>query len=248
MTVVSETSSFIDCYIINFIVKQGLPSSSDPDPAVPALSNDAADSTLSTSDISEVGIEPASKGPEAASLSDPLSSCSSLVDISKEKSHHPVQPVIQFPKSMFGSVGRAFQSRWYSVYPWLDYSVSHDAAFCYPCRHFHNCPDHTFTIAGFRDWKHVLGNKGVLSIHGSSAMHTKAMLNWNEYKMKIECDNSIGLQLDRLGAKVIADDRKYVESLMLYCAEQGIALRGHDEGDASSNPGNSKFLITKVIS
>ena len=78
--------------------------------------------------------------------------------------------------------------------------------------------------------------------------HTKAMLNWNEYKMRIECDNSIGFQLDRLGAKV---NRKYVESLMegvLYCAEQGIALRGHDEGDASSNTGNYKSLLTKVIS
>ena len=96
---------------INFIMKQGLPSPSDPDPAVPALSNDTADSTLATSDMSEVGIEAASKGPEAASLSDPLSSSSSLVDISKKKSHHPVQPVIQFPKSMFGSVRRAFQSR-----------------------------------------------------------------------------------------------------------------------------------------
>ena len=35
---------------------------------------------------------------------------------------------------------------------------------------------------------------------------------------------------------------------VLYCAEQGIALRGHDEGDASSNPGNYKSLLTKVIS
>ena len=68
--------------IINFIIKQGLLISSDPDPAVPDLSNDTADSTLATSDMSEVGIEPTSKGPEAASLSDPLSSSSSLVDIS----------------------------------------------------------------------------------------------------------------------------------------------------------------------
>ena len=30
---------------------------------------------------------------------------------------------------------------------------------------------------------------------------------------------------------------------MLYCAEQGIALRGHDEGSTSLNPGNFKSLI-----
>ena len=152
---------------------------------------------------------------------------------------------------MFGSVGRSFQSRWYSIYPWLEYSVSHDSAFCHPCRHFQISPDPTFTSVGFRDWKHALGNKGVLSIHSSSATHTAAMLNWNEYKKRINSDSSVVVQLDRLGAKVIADNRKYVESLMegvLYCAEQGIALRGHDESESSSNPGNYKSLLTKVIS
>lgn len=68
--------------IINFIIKQELPISSDPDPTVPALSNDTADSTLATSNMSKVGTKPASRGSEAASLSDPLSSSSSLVDIS----------------------------------------------------------------------------------------------------------------------------------------------------------------------
>lgn len=38
----------------------------------------------------------------------------------------------------------------------------------------------TQTTDGFRNWKHALGNKEALSIHASSAMHTEAMLNWNE--------------------------------------------------------------------
>ena len=50
----------------------------------------------------------------------------------------------------------------------------------------------TQTIDGFQDWKHALGNKGALSIHASSAMHTEAMPNLNEYKKGIECDNSVG--------------------------------------------------------
>jgi hypothetical protein len=51
------------------------------------------------------------------------------------------------------------------------------------------------------------------------------MLNWSEYKKRMEADASVGVQIDRLGEKVIADNRKYVEVLMegiLYCAEQGL--------------------------
>ena len=58
------------------------------------------------------------------------------------------------------------------------------------------------------------------------------------------------VHLDRLGAKLIADNRKYVQSLkegLLYCAEQGIALRGHESSVASLNPGNYKSLYKGTI-
>ena len=39
------------------------------------------------------------------------------VDIAANKTENPVQPVIEFPVTMFGKVGRSFQERWYQQYP-----------------------------------------------------------------------------------------------------------------------------------
>ena len=50
-----------------------------------------------------------------------------------------------------------------------------------------------------------------------------------------------------MGSKVISDNRKYISILMeaiLYCAQQGIALRGHNESQDSLNPGNFRALMT----
>ena len=60
-------------------------------------------------------------------------------------------------------------------------------------------------------------------------------------------DESIGCQLDRMGSKVISDKRKYVSTIMeavLFCAQQGIAFRGHDESQDSFNRGNFRAHIT----
>ena len=62
-------------------------------------------------------------------------------------------------------------------------------------------------------------------------------------------DKSVWVQLDSQRTQVIMDNRKYVKALMeaiLYCSQQGIAFRGHDESDSSSNPGNFKCLMTLI--
>ena len=73
------------------------------------------------------------------------------------------------------------------------------------------------------------------------------MVAWKDYEKRVATGESIGCQLDRMGSKVISDNRKYVKAVMeciLYCALQGIALRGHDESDDSLNPGNFRSLMT----
>ena len=44
----------------------------------------------------------------------------------------PSQPDIDFPKKD----GRKFNSEWYNLFKWLEYSVETDAAFCFACRKF----------------------------------------------------------------------------------------------------------------
>lgn len=164
-------------------------------------------------------------------------------DIAQEQQQPPVQPEMDFRKSCFGKAQRSFQRRWYELHPWLEYSVSLDAAFCYACRLFHNNAEVTFTSSGYRDWKHALG---VFKIHCNSKTHQEAMLNWAEYKRRIPAGKTIGMQLDRMGEQQIAINREYVQTVMeclLYCSQQGIALRGHDESETALNPGNFRCLI-----
>ena len=67
----------------------------------------------------------------------------------------PVQPRnIRFPSTNLSGKLRSFNPTWYSAYPWLEYSVSRDAAFCYPCRLFTTGTgkaEKAFTVNGFHD-------------------------------------------------------------------------------------------------
>jgi hypothetical protein len=67
---------------------------------------------------------------------------------------------------MFGSIKQSFSSSWYLNRDWLEYSVEKDAAFCYACRKFKSVSsDATFSIKGFKDWKHAIETgKGLKSM------------------------------------------------------------------------------------
>ncbi|XP_038141301.1 cilia- and flagella-associated protein 251-like [Cyprinodon tularosa] len=53
-------------------------------------------------------------------------------DISKCKGDAAVQPDLKtFPKTQHGAAKRSFHREWYSSWPWLEYSMSKDAAFCF---------------------------------------------------------------------------------------------------------------------
>ena len=47
-----------------------------------------------------------------------------------------IRPVIEFPASTIGSRIFKFHSRWYNLFPWLEYSEEKDAAFCFFSRWF----------------------------------------------------------------------------------------------------------------
>ena len=99
---------------------------------------------------------------------------------------------------------------------------------------------------GLEIGSHALGKTGVLTTHSAGKAHTEAMVSWQEYQIRTRTGQSIGVQLDNIGSQVICQNRKYVVALMegiLYCSQQGIALRGHNESDDSLNPGNFKSLM-----
>ena len=75
----------------------------------------------------------------------------------------PSQPIINFPKSIFGRYIRCFQSDWYDKFAWIEYSVERDSVFCFVCRNFLMMDakdakyiEDTFTTQGFNNWKTAL--------------------------------------------------------------------------------------------
>uniref|UniRef100_A0A1X7UQ04 TTF-type domain-containing protein n=2 Tax=Amphimedon queenslandica TaxID=400682 RepID=A0A1X7UQ04_AMPQE len=117
--------------------------------------------------------------------------------------------------------------KWYEQYPLLEYSIKLNVVLCFACRFFTNCSEPTFTSVGFKDWKHATGQKGILTTHSIGNYYTQAMAAWKDYEKRVATAESIGCQLDRMGSKVISDNRKYVKAVMeciLHCVLQGIAL------------------------
>ena len=167
-------------------------------------------------------------------------------DIASGPHQSPVQPIISFPARSFGGKGRprAFNSEWYSSYSWLEYSVERDAAFCYPCRLFElrgTRSEKIFTRIGFRDWKHAKGKSGTLTAHNVCSTHKQAMCGWSSYTKNFEGHSSIVHRLETAREKTIKSNRYYIKSLaeiLLLCARQELAIRGHKESNDSQNKGN----------
>ena len=111
-------------------------------------------------------------------------------------------------------------------------------------------PDKRFTLTGFSDWKHGKGKSGILTKHDSSIKHKNAVLAWKDYQLTQQNSQaSIANQLVTGRRKEVEENRQYVTILietLLYCAQQGIALRGHrevDTEDTDTNLGNFLSLI-----
>jgi hypothetical protein len=55
-------------------------------------------------------------------------------DISCSGTERPAQPKLSSYKK--NKHNRSFQSHWYSIFSWIEYSEERDCAFCFYCRHF----------------------------------------------------------------------------------------------------------------
>ena len=164
-------------------------------------------------------------------------------DVAATPAQMPFQPTVNtFPATVIGSKQRSFNSEWYRSYSWLEYSLEKDAAFCYPCRMFNEAKSHsTFTKVGFRDWKHATGKGGMLTVHDKCSTHLTAMVAWSQYKLNAKHHTSIAERMESSRALVISNNRHYLKALIeviLLCALQEIALRGHRESCEAPNRGN----------
>ena len=126
-----------------------------------------------------------------------------------------VQPVgIKLPKTTLGNRTRSFNPVWYKSYEWLEYSVTLNACFCYPCRlfasrsdQFCSRPELAFTTNGFKNWKHATGTNGALNGHANCQSHKQAMVAWHQYKKAIQQGSTVSECLGNARPEMIQKNR-----------------------------------------
>ncbi|KAK1361766.1 TTF-type domain-containing protein [Heracleum sosnowskyi] len=158
----------------------------------------------------------------------------------------PCQPQLrrdQYPATEFGTQRRRFQASWFNTFKWLEYSVSKDAAFCFPCYLFESdaSSQHAFTIDGFKSWKRVNDNQRcafLVHIGTSNSPHKKAIKDYEGLQnvtrhidKVINCQSLEEVKKNRLRLRATIEGVRYLSL-------QACALRGHDESSTSRNRGN----------
>ncbi|XP_038699623.1 zinc finger MYM-type protein 1-like [Tripterygium wilfordii] len=147
----------------------------------------------------------------------------------------PNQPVLaKYPRAKSGDQNRRFQQSWFIKFPWLEYSISKDAAFCFPCFVFQDRePLHSaFIINGFTSWKRV-NNRAICvflaHMGGPTSLHNNAVRN-------VEALKNISQHIDKVINVQMFDGLLYKDC----------ALRGHDKSLTSKNRGNLVELISLI--
>ncbi|XP_062853960.1 zinc finger MYM-type protein 1-like isoform X2 [Trichomycterus rosablanca] len=148
-----------------------------------------------------------------------------------------------FPKTLQGGARRSFRSDWYKSHPWLEYSQSKDAAYCFACRHF-SLPDAPRTVftsfEGYRNWKKATMKDSGFCSHARSEGHVNAMFAWTENKKIMDKNTSMFGLMDEQKKKQVAENQYYIKTLaeiLVLTATENIAQRGHRESLDSEKKG-----------
>ena len=68
---------------------------------------------------------------------------------------------------------------------------------------FSNRPESTFTVIGFKDWKHATGRNGILNGYNKCISHKQAVIAWKQFQLNSKRETSISEQLDNTRAELI---------------------------------------------
>ncbi|XP_024974878.1 uncharacterized protein LOC112512984 [Cynara cardunculus var. scolymus] len=160
----------------------------------------------------------------------------------------PLQPTLSmFPKSGLESHKRSFQASWYKLHPWIEYSKTLDAAFCFPFFLF-NKPSglgyygqRAFTTDGFRNWKKVGGKKcGFLMHMGTdcTSFHNVTQKGWDHLSNEAQDIRNV---FEKFTTEEHEKNKLRLTTSIYcvrWCAFQAVAFRGQNEKSDSINRGN----------
>ena len=154
----------------------------------------------------------------------------------------PCKPYIHdFPYRNIGDTPRRFSLQWLYNYEWLEYSIKKDSVFCFICYLFKKgSGSDAFVVDGWDNWN--IGNAALIKHSGSKA-HKAAQERYIGFiNPKVAIDYHIDKWTDeelRLYKKRLTYSLRCIKFLLL----QGLAFRGNDESEESSNRGNFIELL-----
>ena len=145
---------------------------------------------------------------------------------------------------------RTFKTTWYNTFKWLCGSVNKDGLFCWPCM-LVSTKKNVWCDEGFRNWKNLsrslerhMGSKEHIQNDISVKQLLKRAYNileqLNDQARKFKIEHNIKVQKNREIFKQLID-------LTCLLAKQGLAFRGHDEGENSFNQGNFKEIFHLLL-
>ena len=146
-----------------------------------------------------------------------------------------------FPSRYIGGKPRRFNLAWMYNYEWLEYSIKKDSVFCFICYLFKKgSGSDAFVVDGWDNWN--IGNAALIKHSGSKA-HKAAQERYIGFiNPKVAIDYHIDKWTDeelRLYKKRLTYSLRCIKFLLL----QGLAFRGNDESEESSNRGNFIELL-----
>ncbi|XP_010675119.3 uncharacterized protein LOC104891159 [Beta vulgaris subsp. vulgaris] len=158
----------------------------------------------------------------------------------------PCQPKnFVFPQTLIGPKNRRFNVDWFDTWPWLEYSVEKDAAFCFACYLFkedNSVGRDAFTTHGFKYWNRLDVIKKHVGSHKS--VHSNAMIAMELFKNQ---KSSIITGLSKQTKETMSAYRTRLEAsveTIRWLLLQGLPFRGHDEKESSLSRGNFVSLLT----
>uniref|UniRef100_A0A2N9IB86 TTF-type domain-containing protein n=1 Tax=Fagus sylvatica TaxID=28930 RepID=A0A2N9IB86_FAGSY len=151
-----------------------------------------------------------------------------------------------FPYKTYGANNRRFNKGWFTRFDWLEYSIAKDAAFCLYCYLFkrdvgEQAGGDTFVTEGFSNWKCPeklrIHEGGINSSHNQARRMFEDLLKPNQSIQSFHFKQTDQARIEyrtRLNASI---------DCIRFLLRQGLAFRGHDESEDSSNQGNFLELL-----
>ena len=175
---------------------------------------------------------------------EPSSNVPGAADLSRSLENGAVQPILlSYPKD---GNNRVFLPDWFKSRAWLEYLQKEDKVYCFYCRlFFSGSGEKAFVQDGYCSWNKALERMKLLvnsSGHLFAAERSAAFLATKK-------QGSVASQLNDAHVTFVAENRQYLKSIVdvvMVCARQGIALRGHRESEDKLNRGNFLALLDLV--